>query len=71
VDFLRVIVGLHVNGGAQVVEDDGIRDVYPGLPVDPAPGRRLAHWVRVHVEEAFIHRARLIPQLIKVVRRRG
>lgn len=68
VDFFRSRVGLHVNGRAEVVEDAEMRRSVPGLPVDPVPGRRALVWVRVTVEEAYIHCAKHIPHLQKAPR---
>ncbi|HEX5567702.1 MAG TPA: pyridoxamine 5'-phosphate oxidase family protein [Streptomyces sp.] len=68
VDFIRHRIGLHVNGRAEVVEDAVIRKEHPGLPDDPAPGRRARMWVRVTVEEAYIHCAKHIPHLQKAPR---
>ncbi|MFJ4777624.1 pyridoxamine 5'-phosphate oxidase family protein [Streptomyces sp. NPDC088762] len=66
VDFVRDRIGLHVNGRARVVADDDMRVAYPGLAVDPVPGRRTQVWVQVFVEEAYIHCAKHIPHLQKV-----
>ncbi|MEJ3742290.1 pyridoxamine 5'-phosphate oxidase family protein [Actinomycetes bacterium KLBMP 9797] len=65
VDFVRDVIGLHVNGAATIVDD------MPGLPVDPMPGRRPERWVRVDVHEAYIHCAKHIPRMIKVPRDRA
>jgi predicted pyridoxine 5'-phosphate oxidase superfamily flavin-nucleotide-binding protein len=71
VDFVRDVIGLHVNGSATIVDDDVMRATHPGLPVDPVPGRRAERWVRVFVEEAYIHCAKHIPRMIKVPRDRA
>ncbi len=63
VDFFQARIGLHVNGRAEVVEDAELRSVHPDLPSDPVPGRRALVWVRVTVEEAYIHCAKHIPHL--------
>ncbi|MDK1475026.1 pyridoxamine 5'-phosphate oxidase family protein [Streptomyces sp. 549] len=63
VDFVRARIGLHVNGRAEIVEDAEIRAEHPHLPDDPVPGRRPELWVRVTVEEAYIHCAKHIPHL--------
>ncbi|KUL34073.1 pyridoxamine 5'-phosphate oxidase [Streptomyces sp. NRRL F-4489] len=65
IDFTRDRIGLHVNGRARVVLDEEMRAHYPGLPVDPVPGRRAQLWVMVEVEEAYIHCAKHIPHLQK------
>jgi predicted pyridoxine 5'-phosphate oxidase superfamily flavin-nucleotide-binding protein len=65
VDFVRDVIGLHVNGRAKIVEDDLMRLDVPHLPVDPVPGRRAERWVLVRVEEAYIHCSKHIPRLSK------
>jgi predicted pyridoxine 5'-phosphate oxidase superfamily flavin-nucleotide-binding protein len=62
-DFFRETVGLHVNGRAEIVADDDIRDAHPDLPVDPRPGRRPVHWLTAQVDEAYIHCSKHIPRL--------
>ncbi|MFE9332105.1 pyridoxamine 5'-phosphate oxidase family protein [Streptomyces sp. NPDC006925] len=69
VDFLRARIGLHINGRAQVLDDAELRPSVPDLPQDPIPGRRALLWVRVEVEEAYIHCAKHIPHLQKATRR--
>jgi predicted pyridoxine 5'-phosphate oxidase superfamily flavin-nucleotide-binding protein len=56
VDFVRDVIGLHVNGAATIVDDDVMR---------------AERWVRVFVEEAYIHCAKHIPRMIKVPRDRA
>jgi hypothetical protein len=63
VDFVRDLIGLHVNGRAALAEDGELRGRVPDLPGDPVPGRRAEHWVVVDVDEAYIHCARHIPRL--------
>ncbi|MGY0234165.1 pyridoxamine 5'-phosphate oxidase family protein [Longispora urticae] len=65
VDFVRDGIGLHVNGGAEIVSDGYLRGEHPDLPTDPAPGRRAEQWVLVHVDEAYVHCAKHIPRLAK------
>jgi predicted pyridoxine 5'-phosphate oxidase superfamily flavin-nucleotide-binding protein len=65
IDFSRDRIGLHVNGRAQLVTDEEMRHRYPGLPVDPVPGRRPLMWVEVEVEEAYIHCSKHIPRLVR------
>lgn len=69
IDFLQARIGLHINGRAQVLDDAEIRGVLPDLPADPVPGRRARLWVRVDVEEAYIHCAKHIPHLQKAPKR--
>lgn len=70
VDFVRDRIGLHVNGRAAVVEDDELREQHPGLPRDPAPGRRAERWVVVRIQEAYVHCRKHIPQMAMADRRR-
>ena len=71
VDFLRARIGLHINGSAEIVEDAELRAVHPDLPEDPVPGRRAELWVRVSVQEAYIHCAKHIPHLMKAPKGSG
>lgn len=64
IDFSQDRIGLHVNGRAQLVTDDTMRQRIPDLPVDPVPGRRPCMWVHVDVEEAYIHCSKHIPRLV-------
>ncbi|MEW1904510.1 MULTISPECIES: pyridoxamine 5'-phosphate oxidase family protein [unclassified Streptomyces] len=68
VDFLRDRIGLHVNGRARIVDDPEMRRARPELATDPVPGRRALVWVRITVEEAYIHCAKHIPHLQKAPR---
>ena len=52
VDFLNSTIGLHVNGQAEIVEN-------PERVDDP----RAERWVRVTVEEAYIHCSKHVPKL--------
>lgn len=65
-DFDRDRIGLHVNGRAQLFGDTQIRILHPLLPFDPVPGRRPQAWVRVEVEEAYIHCSKHIPRMVRV-----
>jgi uncharacterized protein len=71
VDFFRNVIGLHVNGGAEIVAADEMRADFPDLPTDQVPGRRPERWVLVSVEEAYIHCAKHIPRLAKVSNERA
>jgi predicted pyridoxine 5'-phosphate oxidase superfamily flavin-nucleotide-binding protein len=71
VDFVDDVIGLHVNGIAEIMEDPTIRSTNPDLPVDPVPGRRAQLWVVARVQEAYIHCAKNIPRLNKVGRPGG
>jgi predicted pyridoxine 5'-phosphate oxidase superfamily flavin-nucleotide-binding protein len=66
VDFVRDVIGLHVNGHATVVPDPQMRRDHPDLPAEQVPGRRAERWVNVFVEEAYIHCAKHIPRLRRV-----
>ncbi|QJY45927.1 pyridoxamine 5-phosphate oxidase [Pseudonocardia broussonetiae] len=70
-DFERDRIGLHVNGTARIVEDADFHAEHPGVPHDPAPGRRPERWVVVHVEEAYVHCRKHIPQMQRVPLRRS
>ncbi|MEU9374421.1 pyridoxamine 5'-phosphate oxidase family protein [Streptomyces sp. NPDC048255] len=63
VDFTHHHVGLHVNGVAQLYTDAGLRSLHPDLPTGLAPGRSPEMWVRLSVEEAYIHCSKYIPHL--------
>jgi predicted pyridoxine 5'-phosphate oxidase superfamily flavin-nucleotide-binding protein len=71
VDFARAKIGLHVNGSARVVENDEFAWDPEGAAAaqealgGPA-GRRPERWVRVAVEEAYIHCSKHIPMMRKV-----
>ncbi|WP_059010015.1 pyridoxamine 5'-phosphate oxidase family protein [Streptomyces specialis] len=67
-DFDRARIGLHINGRAAIVPDAELRAAHPGLPRDTAPGRAAGLWVRIEVEEAYIHCAKHIPRLVKAAR---
>jgi predicted pyridoxine 5'-phosphate oxidase superfamily flavin-nucleotide-binding protein len=66
VDFVRDVIGLHVNGHATIATDAEMRREFPHLRADPVPGRRPERWVNVFVDEAYIHCAKHIPRLRKV-----
>jgi predicted pyridoxine 5'-phosphate oxidase superfamily flavin-nucleotide-binding protein len=70
VDFVRDLIGLHVNGDAHVVEDADLRARYPDLTVDDERGRTPERWVVVRVTEAYIHCRKHIPRLVPVESRR-
>ena len=71
VDFFQSTVGLHINGTAQVLENDAVLD-RPDLPeevrqdIAVGGGRKPERWVMVEVEEAYIHCSKHIPLLEKV-----
>ncbi|GAA2616035.1 pyridoxamine 5'-phosphate oxidase family protein [Paractinoplanes durhamensis] len=63
IDF-RDVIGLHVNGTAEIVED-------PDEEADAPPGRRARLWVVARVQEAYIHCAKHIPRMVELPRQRG
>jgi len=65
VDFTEDLIGLHVNGNAQIVTPAHMQALDRGLP-DRAthPGRRPVQWVLVRVVEAYIHCSKHIPRLV-------
>jgi uncharacterized protein len=71
VDFVRDLIGLHVNGRARIVEDGELRAAYPNLPAPNVPGRRAQLWVVVEVEEAYVHCRKHIPQMMPVPQHRA
>lgn len=70
VDFVDHLIGLHVNGGARVVDDAVFRAGYPDLPLETVRGRRAERWVLVTVGEAYIHCRKHIPRMQRMSQRR-
>ncbi len=70
-DFTRDRIGLHVNGRAWMIPDGTMRALHPALPLDAVPGRRPQLWVRVSVEEAYVHCSKHIPRMAKAPSRDG
>jgi uncharacterized protein len=64
IDFERDLIGLHVNGSAQVLSPAEMHELQPRLPEPSHPGRRPEHWVVVSVTEAYIHCSKHIPKLV-------
>lgn len=65
VDFTRDLIGLHVNGSAEIVTPAHMQELVCRLPEEPEhPGRRPVQWVLVRVTEAYIHCSKHIPKLI-------
>jgi predicted pyridoxine 5'-phosphate oxidase superfamily flavin-nucleotide-binding protein len=71
IDFVTDLIGLHVNGTAQLADDEELRRHCPLLPTDHERGRTPERWVLVHVEEAYIHCRKHIPRMIPVPRNRA
>jgi len=64
-DFTHDLIGLHVNGDAQIVTPAHMEQLDRGLPEQAAhAGRRPVQWVLVRVTEAYIHCSKHIPKLI-------
>jgi hypothetical protein len=65
VDFTRDLIGLHVNGSAEIVTPARMQELDRCLPEGPEqPGRQPVQWVLVRVTEAYIHCSKHIPKLI-------
>jgi predicted pyridoxine 5'-phosphate oxidase superfamily flavin-nucleotide-binding protein len=65
VDFTHDLIGLHVNGNAEIVTPAHMQELDRCLPEQATnPGRRPVHWVLVRVTEAYIHCSKHIPKLI-------
>jgi predicted pyridoxine 5'-phosphate oxidase superfamily flavin-nucleotide-binding protein len=70
IDFVRDLIGLHVNGRASIIDDEELRRDHPTLPVAEERGRTPERWVVVHVEETYVHCRKHIPRLEPVSRDR-
>lgn len=70
VDFVRDLIGLHVNGTARIVEAAEFGATFPQVPLDIERGRRAERWVVVEVEEAYIHCRKHIPRMGRVHEKR-
>ena len=70
VDFYQSSIGLHVNGKAEILSSEEL-EAYPDLSgkIKPPPKnsgtRKPALWIRVAVEEAYIHCSKHIPLMQK------
>lgn len=65
IDFARDLIGLHVNGAAEIVTPAYMRELDESLTEQPVnPGKRPVQWVLVRVSEAFIHCSKHIPKLV-------
>jgi uncharacterized protein len=65
IDFSQDLIGLHVNGAAQIVPPAYVRDLDPDLPEQATgAGARPIQWVLVRVSEAYIHCSKHIPKLV-------
>jgi predicted pyridoxine 5'-phosphate oxidase superfamily flavin-nucleotide-binding protein len=65
VDFTHDLIGLHVNGDAEIVTPAYVQELDQDLSEPGAsPGTRPIQWVLVRVTEAFIHCSKHIPKLL-------
>jgi predicted pyridoxine 5'-phosphate oxidase superfamily flavin-nucleotide-binding protein len=71
IDFFESTVGLHVNGSAQIIENEQLLTI-PNLP-DPMMadlsakgGRKPERWIKISVCEAYVHCSKHIPLLAKL-----
>jgi hypothetical protein len=64
IDFTRDVIGLHVNGRAELVTAQQIHEQAPSVNKDEHPGRRPVLWVVVRVNEAYVHCSKHIPLLV-------
>lgn len=64
-DFDESLIGLHVNGRAEVWFPDQMRDADPEVPEPDRPGRQPTHYVMVEVEEAYVHCRKHLPRLVR------
>ncbi|MGW6202938.1 pyridoxamine 5'-phosphate oxidase family protein [Streptomyces sp. NPDC055089] len=62
-DFTHDHIGLHVNGSAQLVDDQQLRTAHPWIPADTAPGRHPVLWTLITLHEAYVHCSKHIPHL--------
>ena len=63
-DFTRDLIGLHVNGDANVVTPAQMHELDRDIPEAENAGRRPVQWVLVTVTEAYIHCSKHIPKLV-------
>ncbi len=61
-DFVHDVIGLHVNGRAEVLDPGQVPDEVEDRAAS-CGGRRAEHWVQVDVEEAYVHCRKHIPRL--------
>src|SRR5262245_61250029 len=65
IDLSNDLIGLHVNGEAEIVTPAHMQELDPCLPEQAThPGRQPVQWVLVTVSEAYIHCSKHIPKLI-------
>jgi len=65
IDFTHDLIGLHVNGEAEIITPATMQVLDRGLPEETTnAGRRPLRWVLVRVTEAYIHCSKHIPKLV-------
>ena len=65
VDFSQDLIGLHINGNAEIITPEYMQELDPDLPEQATnPGRKPLQWVLVRVTEAYIHCSKHIPKLV-------
>jgi uncharacterized protein len=65
IDFTYDLIGLHVNGAAEIVTPGYLQELDEFRPEQAASaGRQPVQWVLVRVAEAYIHCSKHIPKLI-------
>ncbi|MEV6431710.1 pyridoxamine 5'-phosphate oxidase family protein [Nocardia sp. NPDC051463] len=67
IDFVRDLIGLHINGAARIMDDENLRRSVSDLP-ENHKGRAAEHWVVVDIDEAYIHCRKHIPHLVPTAR---
>jgi len=63
-DFTHDLIGLHVNGDADILTPARMREFDFDIPESGHSGRQPVQWVLVHVTEAYIHCSKHIPKMI-------
>lgn len=71
IDFVRDLIGLHINGTARIVDDELMRSWRRDIPAPTVRGRTPERWVLVDIEEAYIHCRKHIPRMEPVSRNRA
>ena len=71
IDFFKSTIGLHVNGKAQVIDNERLADVLQVSPKmrEAANIQGVRHptcWIVVDIEEAFIHCSKHVPLFKKI-----
>ncbi len=70
-DLVDDLIGLHVNGDVEVLEDADLRAQHPTLPSEAVAGRQAECWVVVSVSEAYVHCRKHLPRMVPVDRVRA